>query len=161
MVVRRIIWQLLLIWVAGACNAAEPTLSPGQLSVIDAVAYPAPLAGGNGAVYFTIYNGTEREQRLVTATSPTAQTIELHESIDDNGVMRMIHHPDGFAIPVGADLTLEPGGKHLMLVGLAAPLEVGDTISVTLHFEDAEPIPLSVPVDAHGADAGHAHDAHP
>ena len=65
--------------------------------------------------------------------------VELHESINDNGVMKMEPHPEGFEIPAGGTLELKPGGKHVMLLGLVKPLAVGDTIELTLNFEGQRP----------------------
>ena len=108
----------------------------------------------------TILNGTDTDQRLLSASSPPAQAAELHETVEDNGVIRMVYHPEGFTIPAGDSLTLAPGGKHLMLVNLEASLEAGDAISVTLQFEPGGPMTLSAPVGAPGQEKSSSHDAH-
>jgi copper(I)-binding protein len=79
--------------------------------------------------------------------------------------MRMQHQPEGFAIPPGSTLQLLPGGKHVMLIGLAAPLAVGDTVTVTLSFAQAGEKVIQAPVvEIEGADAapdsmeGHDHE---
>lgn len=143
----------------------------GQLRILEARARPAPLAGGTGAVFLTVFNGSDDEERLLSAASPAAATVELHETINDNGVMRMRPQPEGFVISPGSVLTLAPGGKHLMLIDLAAPLAVGDTVELTLQFAQAGEQVIQVPVVAmdetatEGAAAEtateHDHDAEP
>ncbi len=118
----------------------------GQLQVTELRARPAPLEGGTGAIYLTVTNGTGAEEQLLAASSPAAQAVELHETVNDNGVMRMMHQPEGFAIPAGSSLDLAPGGKHMMLIGLAAPLAVGDTVELTLTFAQAGDRVFQVPV---------------
>ena len=84
----------------------------------------------------------------MSASSPAAKTVELHETVDENGVMKMVHHPEGWEIPAGSTLELKPGGKHIMLIGLTAPLEAGKKIQMTLNFEKAGAQTIEVPVQA-------------
>lgn len=126
----------------------------GEMQVLDVRVRPAPLAGGTGAVYLTVVNGTASEEHLLAVSSPVAEAAELHETVNDNGVMRMQHQPEGFAIPAGGTLQLMPGGKHIMLIGLAAPLAVGDTVEVTLTFAHAGGKVVQAPVvEIEGAEA--------
>jgi copper(I)-binding protein len=127
-----------------AAQAPEP--EPGKLTVVDVRARPAPLEGGNGAAYLTVLNGLETPVRLLSAAGEAAAAVELHETIDDNGVMKMEPHPEGFEIPAGGVLELKPGGKHVMLLGLVKPLAVGDSLDLTLNFEGSDAITLTVPV---------------
>jgi len=122
----------------------------GRLRVLEARARPAPVAGGTGAAFLTLFNGSDDEERLLGASSPAAATVELHETINDNGVMRMRPQPEGFVIPPRGVLRLAPGGKHLMLMGLAAPLAAGDTVELTLQFAQAGEQVIQVPVMAMG-----------
>jgi copper(I)-binding protein len=123
-----------------------PTPEPGKLTVVDVRARPAPLEGGNGAAYMAVLNGLDVPVRLASVTGNAAAAVELHESINDNGVMKMEPHPEGFEIPAGGTLELRPGGKHVMLLGLVKPLAVGDSIDLTLNFEGSKAITVSVPV---------------
>ncbi len=126
--------------------APLPIPEPGKVTVVDVRARPAPLEGGNGAAYFTVLNGLDTPVRLAGATGPIAAAVELHETVNDNGVMKMEPHPEGFEIPAGGVLELKPGGKHVMLLGLTKPLATGDSIDLTLNFEGSDAISLSVPV---------------
>lgn len=122
-----------------------------DLTVEQIVAYPAPLAGGNGALYLTIANPTDQDDQLTGVTVAIAQMAELHESVNENNVMRMAPRPEGFAIPAGSHLALVPNGKHVMLMGLTQPLAVGDTFTATLTFAQAPAVTLPVTVAAMGA----------
>ena len=132
--------------------AADATMAPlpqpeaGKLTVVDVRARPAPLAGGNGAVYMTVLNGLDRTVRLVSAASMAAEVVETHETVEEQGVMKMVMLPDGYEIPAGEALELKPGGKHIMLIGLAQPLNPGDSFEVTLNFDDGEAMTVTAPV---------------
>lgn len=130
-------------------SPAEPPMpqpEPGALTVTGQMARPSPMMQGNGAAYMTVLNGLDSPVQLASAASSAAETVELHETVDDAGVMRMVPQPDGFEIPAGGSVELKPGGKHIMLIGLVQPLEPGQEIEVTLNFVGADPITVSVPV---------------
>lgn len=126
-----------------------------SMMVADAMARAVPVADSNGAIYLMLTNGTAVDDQLLTALSNVAKAAEFHETINDNNVMRMEARPEGFALPAGEGLLLEPGGKHIMLVGLHEPLVEGDLFTVTLTFAHAEPLTVEVPVMAIDADMDH------
>jgi copper(I)-binding protein len=109
-------------------------------------ARPAPLVGGTGAVYFMLQNGGDAPVTLTGAESPAAGAVEIHTTINDNGVMRMRRLAEGVEIPPDESIILAPGAMHLMLIDLAAPLMEGETVELTLHFEGADDLTFSVPV---------------
>ncbi len=125
-------------------SMVEPT--PGEITIVDPRSRPSPMAAGNGAAYMLLLNGLEEAVQLVSAESAAAEVVELHETIDDNGVMRMVPQPDGFSIPAGGSVELMPGGKHVMLIGLINPLETGGEIEITLNFDNGESMTTVVPV---------------
>jgi len=84
--------------------------------------------------------------RLIKAKSPVASVVELHEHINDNGVMRMREVKAGLAINPSTPMVMKPGGYHIMLIGLKAPLEAGTTIDLSLEFESGKTFDLAVPV---------------
>lgn len=127
-----------------------PTPVPGQITVLDLMAPVAPAGMTNGSIYFTLQNGTDQPLQLQGATAAVAERLSFHETVDDKGVMRMIAQPDGFVVPAGESLVLEPGRKHLMLENLRAPLVAGEQFTLTLTFADAAPLTLTVPVMDHG-----------
>jgi len=91
----------------------------------------------------------EREARLVAAASPLAAVTEIHQMAMQGDVMRM-RAIASLALPAGQPVSLAPGGYHIMLIGLAAPIEVGARVPLTLTIEAAggerETIELSLPV---------------
>jgi copper(I)-binding protein len=73
---------------------------------------------------------------LVAAASPVAKIVEIHEMKMEGGVMKM-NAVDRIALPAGQSVELKPGGYHVMLMALSAPLKEGDTVPITLTFQDA------------------------
>ncbi len=124
----------------------------GDTSSID-IAHPwaraTPGASKNGAMYVTLIDRGAPD-RVTGVSTPAAEHAELHETIDDNGIMKM-RPVDGIALQPGAPVTLAPGGKHIMLMGLKAPLKLGDTFPVTFTFEHAAPATVTVTVEAPGS----------
>ncbi|MEX1019239.1 MAG: copper chaperone PCu(A)C [Litorilinea sp.] len=112
-----------------------PTPVPNAVTIVAALARPAPLVGGNGAIYLTLTNGRDVPVQLVSAASSAAATVEIHETVADNGIMRMQHLPDGVTIPPQGNVQFQPGGLHLMLINLGEALTVGESIELTLHLE--------------------------
>ncbi len=105
-------------------------------------ASPTPVAT-TGAVYLTIT--THEADRLTAIFTPAAATARLHESKDVNGVMKM-EMLEALDIAPGQPATLKPGGMHIMLMGLKAPLKKGETIPLELTFEKAGTVQVLVPV---------------
>ena len=95
--------------------------------------------------------------RLVSASSPLASSVEIHEMAMDGNVMTMRALPDGLALPAGKAVALKPGGVHIMLMGLKQALQAGDTVPVTLVIEGAdkkrETVAIKALVRAPGATA--------
>lgn len=127
------------------------------LTISNVMAAEAPLAGGNGAVYLTIHS--EIADQLISAVSPSAALVEFHESVNDNGIMRMVPQPEGFTIPEGGMVALEQGGKHIMLTNLTSALAAGDEVELTLTFREHEPVTMTVPVMSTG-DMDHSNMDH-
>lgn len=98
----------------------------------------------NSAAFMRIHNNGE-SAAIVSAASPVAEIVELHTHINDNGVMRMrkIARID---LPTGVTVNLEPGGLHVMLLGLNRDLNEHDSVPLTLLFSDGSEKPLQLPV---------------
>lgn len=107
-------------------------------------------AATTGAAYLTL---TDKglPDRLTAASSPVASMVELHETIDEGGVMKMRAVAGGIALQPGKPVALAPGGMHIMLMGLKAPLKAGDTFPLTLTFEHAAPATVTVTVEKAGS----------
>ena len=95
--------------------------------------------------YLMIHNHGRKADRLIGVSADFAARSEIHEMIHDNGVMKMRPLDGGIEIPAGGMVTLKPGGMHLMLMGLAEPLEPGRMLELTLEFASGH----SITVPAH------------
>lgn len=78
----------------------------------------------------------DKPARLVSASSPVAGVVEIHEMAMDNNVMKMRQIP-GLDLAAGKAVELKPGGYHVMLMDLKQPMKAGETVPITLVFEDA------------------------
>lgn len=119
----------------------------------------------NGAAYVTIRNDGKEVDRLVAASSPVAKTVELHTHTMDNGVMRM-RQIKAVEVHPGTPAVLQPGGNHIMLIGLNRKLTKGDSFPMTLQFAKSGKVTVTVSVMAIAAKGmdhkhgGHKHGGH-
>jgi hypothetical protein len=125
--------------------------SPGSISIEKPFSRATPGGAKVGAGYMTITNKGTATDRLVSASSPTAGKVEIHEMKMQNGVMKMRELPGGLPIEAGKSASLAPGGYHLMLMELKAPLKQGDKVPVTLNFEKAGKLDVTLDVQGIGA----------
>ncbi|SDH36640.1 hypothetical protein SAMN05216338_1008154 [Bradyrhizobium sp. Rc2d] len=118
----------------------------------------AKVAGG----YLTIENKGSAADRLVSVSADIAGKAEIHEMAMDNGVMKMRPLDKGLIIDPGKTVKLAPGGNHLMLQELKGPFKQGDKVPLTLQFEKAGKVAVSLDVQAVGAPApgGAGHSGH-
>ena len=119
-----------------ACSGAAGPSATGTPAIAGAWARPAP-AGGNTAAYFTITGAAGQADALLSASSPAADMVQVHEVTTDASGMTGMHPIDRLDIPAGATVTLEPGGYHIMVMGLKDELAVGGTVEIDLVFEHA------------------------
>jgi copper(I)-binding protein len=97
------------------------------------------------AAYMTLQNTAKQADALLSAESPRAASVQIHSTSMDGGVMRM-REVEAVELPAGASVKLEPGGLHIMLMGLSAPLVAGETLPLTLKFRHAGTVQLELPV---------------
>jgi hypothetical protein len=117
----------------------------GQLSISQAWAAATPGGVTVGAGYLMISNAGAADDRLISASSPRAAKVEVHEMSMD-GAMITMRKLDSLAIPAGGAATLAPGGTHLMFLDIKTPFAAGETVPVTLNFEHAGAVTLELPV---------------
>lgn len=130
--------------------APMPTpMPPMGVSVQNAWARATASSQTVGGVFLTIVDHGAPD-RLVSASSPIAAMLELHETVQEGDVMRMRPVP---LLPIASGQTVElkPGGYHLMAMGLKRPLKLGATFPVTLVFEKGPPVTVTVTVGKAGA----------
>lgn len=111
---------------------------------MDATPNAAPMS--MGAFYFTVSNHGDSGDTLLGATSDAAQTLEVHNVEMTDGVMTMSPQHDGVEIPAHGELVLEPGGYHVMMIGLTESLLDGEEFTAILHFEHAGDVEITVPI---------------
>jgi periplasmic copper chaperone A len=121
--------------------AAAPTAAP---TVQDAWARATPPGTGVAAVYLTLVGGT-RADRLLSATTARASMTQIHVAVATDGAVGM-RETAALDVPPGATVMLAPHGTHLMLMGLTQPLAAGERFPLTLRFEHAGPVEVSVAV---------------
>ena len=109
----------------------------------------APVAGG----FLTITNSGETDDRLVAASADFAQVAQIHEMAMEGDVMKMQQLSEGLVIPAGETVTLEPGGFHVMFMGLTQALVEGEVVPVALVFEHAGEVTVSFEIAGAAADA--------
>jgi copper(I)-binding protein len=117
-----------------------------------------------GAVFMKIRSENSEADRLIGVSAPDAEQASLHTHIRDGDVMRM-RPVEGIDVPAEGEATLEPGGLHIMLIGLKGPLFEETTIPLTLVFEKAGKVQIDVVVEEAGAQAAsqetmQSHDKH-
>jgi copper(I)-binding protein len=140
---------LLIAGLAGTALAGEVTML-GPLEIDTPWARATVGAGRPSAAYLTIRNTGEQPDRLVAVETPVAARVDVHEMAEEGGTMKM-RPAEPLEIPPGGEVRLEPGGLHIMLMQLRAPLVQGGEVPLTLVFEQAGEVTVMAPVGAIGA----------
>ena len=134
---------VLVIALGGGASAGEHT--PGDLSIDRPWSFALPPVSPNGAAYLRIENRGQASDRLVSVHSPIADRAEIHTHEMDGGVMTM-RRVYWVEAPAQGEVTFEPGGLHVMLLGLKEPLVAGERYPLVLEFEKAGTIEVSVEI---------------
>jgi periplasmic copper chaperone A len=140
--------RLFAIAATLAATMSAALAQTGQIEITNAWARATPGGATTGAAYLTIVSPVA--DRLVGASSPVAKSTQLHSMTMQGTIMRM-RQVDGIDLPAGKPVTLKPGGLHLMLVGLNAPLKAGQNFPLTLTFKNAGSKEVTVAVEKVGA----------
>ncbi len=98
------------------------------------------------AAYMLIENSGKAGDRLTSADTDIAGMVEIHTVEMEGDVMRMRPVADGLEIPAESSVILEPGGYHIMLMGLQQSLSEGDAVSITLNFESGKSITVEAEI---------------
>ena len=137
--------------LAGSAAAADYKI--GALDITQPWARATPKGASTGAAYMTITNTGSKAARLSCASTAAAATCQIHEMAMSNGVMKMRPVEGGLEIKPGQTVMLKPGGYHMMLEGLKAPLKAGDTVEATLTSSDGVSAKVEFPIAPIGAPA--------
>lgn len=126
-----------LVRVLFALTLFSATAHAGDMMVMNATVLPPLVKTNNvGALFMMVMNHGSTEDRLVGITTPVAETVEIHESLEENGVAKM-RPVEAIVVPAGGMAKLKPGGFHAMLMGIKEPLAKGAKLPITLKFEKA------------------------
>jgi copper(I)-binding protein len=116
-----------------------------QLTVVDPYVRMAPPGAKATGAFMTIRNTSDKDVQVVKADCNAAKVTELHNHINDNGVMRMRQVKE-INVPARGEAQLKPGSYHVMLINMKAPLKDGDKVDITLSFSDGGTKTVQVPV---------------
>ena len=127
---------IVLISAAVLAGAALPlAAAEPAITVSDPYVRLLPPGATTSAAYLVIKNSGAADRQLVKAESPAAQSVEVHEHRNENGVMKM-REVGSIIIKAHGQTELKPGGYHLMLFGVKSALKEGDSVAITLVFDD-------------------------
>jgi copper(I)-binding protein len=149
---RNLVLGFLLVLAVGA-RAHAQTPDAKSIVVDHPWARATPAGAKTGAAYVTLINNGGSGDRLLSATTPVAGQVQFHSVSEENGVSRM-REMHAVEVAPGAKVTFSPGGMHIMMVGLKQPLKEGQSFPLTLTFEKAGKMDVTVPV----AKVGASHD---
>jgi hypothetical protein len=141
-----------LFAVGLAAQAQAHGYIKGDIAIIQPWSRATAPRADTGAGYMTLRNSGRQPDRLASVSSPRAATVEIHSMTMTGQVMRMRPMASGVPLRPGQTVSLSPGGTHLMLVGLKAPLKQGEMVPLTLHFARAGAITVALKVEAADAD---------
>lgn len=138
---------------ADTTDRPMPSAAEQRLTIEAPWIRPAPQ-GAVSAMYATLVNGTTAPDTLYAVRFAGADSVEIHETqpMDDGSGMSGMREIGPLPVPPTSRVRLQPGGKHVMLMGLKEALNVGDTLTVFLNFSDTGPRQLTVPVRATSPD---------
>lgn len=146
-----------------SAGAVAHEFHAGGIHIEHPWARATPPGAPNGAGYLVIENRGGQPEQLISATSPVAAKVELHQSRESDGMARMVKTGLPYTLAPGESLKLAPGGHHLMLMGLTAPLVAGEPVPLTLEFEHAGTVEVELSVrglDHQGPKQAPAHSGH-
>ena len=136
---RSIFYSLIMLFIVGV-NAAD------SITILVTNGYVRGLPPGvvNTAAFMTIENQGSEDIVLTGATTPIAESVSIHATINDKGMMSMAHQMS-LVIPANGKAVLESGGLHLMLTGLKGPVPQNE-VSLTLEFQNKPDLTILIPV---------------
>ncbi|MFC2749930.1 MAG: copper chaperone PCu(A)C [Campylobacter sp.] len=143
----------LLVASLGFANAAD-------IEISDIYAKATPPGAKNTALFFNVKNNTDKPVKLIGASSPAAATGEIHTHKEVDGMKKMVQI-DSIEVAPESTVSLKPGGLHVMLMDIKAPIKEGDKLDATLEFDNGQKLELkdivAKPVVAK-KDGEHGHD---
>ena len=134
----------ILLATASLAAFTMPAIA-ADLSIDNLRARPSLGVSKNSAAFFTVYNHTNKDNKIVSAESTIARKTQLHTHLKVDGVFKMRQVPF-VAIPANSKVEFKSGGLHVMLIGVYKKLKLGDKFKLKLNFEHGDPMTVEVPV---------------
>ncbi len=134
-----------LVLAVASLPALAAQDAASSVSVTDPYVRAVAPGQKSSAAFMKIENASAADHAIVSADSATANIVELHTHVKEDGMMKM-RQIESIAIPAGGKTELKPGGLHVMLIDLKQALQEGETVSVTLVFEDGSRKDVRAPV---------------
>lgn len=153
---RGLIGAALFLSLGVTATAHAGDVKVGDLIISQAWARATPGGAKVGGGYLTIENKGTAPDKLIGGSTDAAAKLEVHQMSTENGVMKMHPVEGGLVIEPGKTVKLAPGGYHLMMTDLKHPFKQGEKVPVTLDFEKAGKVNVSLDVQGIGAQAPHA-----
>ena len=135
-------FPLAISLLLAGCSAPDPG---GDVTIDDPWARATSTGQTGASAYFSIVNDSGEDVRLMAASTDLG-TASLHRTSIENGVVSMRPIVGGLTVAAGETQRFEPQGDHVMIMGLAAPLEAGSAFDLTLDFETGEDRTITVEV---------------
>jgi periplasmic copper chaperone A len=129
----------------GLLSAWSFGVQAAEIAIGDPYARAVPPGQPNSAVFMSLQNQSSDARALVGAESPVAEVVELHTHLQEGGMMRM-RRIERIDLPAGERVALQPGGLHVMLIGLKQTLEPGASVALTLRYDDGGTDTIQAPV---------------
>ncbi|OUU57331.1 MAG: copper chaperone PCu(A)C [Candidatus Thioglobus sp.] len=138
------------------CMAGGPVWA-GTFGIHAPTVRMVPPGQSVSAAFMILHNHGMKDRSVVAAYSDVADVVELHNHITEDGMMKM-RRVDAIVVPGHGEVVLQPGGFHMMLIGLTRSLEMGEKVAIELEFADGKRLSFEAPVQM--APGGHDHANH-
>jgi copper(I)-binding protein len=149
--IQRVLTSIALTMMLLAFPVRAEDVKAGDLVISQAWSRATPGGAKTGGGYLTIQNKGTAPDKLIGASTDVAGKVEVHEMAMNDGVMKMRPLENGLTIEPGKTVKLAPGGNHLMMMDLKNPLKQGEKVPVTLQFEKAGKVAITLDVEGVGA----------
>lgn len=130
------------LMIAGSAFAAG---AADSVTVIDPYVRMAPPNAPATGAFMVLKNAGGKDAKVIKADNSASRITELHTHLNEGGVMKMRQVP-AIEIKAGGETKLAPGGLHVMMIDMKAPLKEGDTVAITLTFDDGSSKKVEAPV---------------
>jgi len=129
------------------CFMATPLFA--DLKMSDAWARATPPGMPMGAIYGVLTNTGDEQLEVAAISTPVARSAEIHQSIEIDGLMRM-REITPFFVPAGETVVLQPGSKHIMLMGIQAALKQGESFPLKLRLSNGDILDVEIMTGSFG-----------